>query len=239
MTLNRFLALALLGLTGVAVWLTVERDIVAPPEPIADAQLQLTFEDTLGSLSDTEITTFVRDGRAAYAMGQTGLAFQAEGDGSRLDIAFHTPVEITGPTEIAFDFRAEDWTNPYSPGAAAQTMAVVTGRIGGKLSHVVFNLSPRPGRTLTVSFETANGHSVKFSPSRDRIGTDWHSVRLVFDPETRTSELWLDGKRVVSAPLVPAIAHHRIDRLQIGTWHRQNQAYRGLIDNFVLRAATS
>jgi len=35
------------------------------------------------------------------------------------------------------------------------------------------------------------------------------------------------------------VIHSGIDRIKFGTWHKKNQAYRGEIDNFLIRVAST
>jgi len=103
----------------------------------------------------------------------------------------------------------------------------------------VFNLSNGNEPILSVALQDKTGAKDKLKSSAGVVTMDWHHVRLVVDQTSETSELFLDGELIAKSEIVPSVVSDGVDRVRIGTWHRQNQAFRGLIDNFVIRDAAA
>ncbi len=231
---NRFrLALILLCVVMIGVYL-VDQDTQVT-EAIPGAQVQLAFEENLENLGTARINGEVHDGEMVFSGGKTGSAHFAQGDGSWLEYSTQDR-DIPGQViEISFDFRAEDWKNPYKQGSVSKTMAVVSGRDPQKIRHLSFSLSPGDKPVLSVSIEDQNGAKDRLYTPAGALSFDWHQVKLEIDREQQTSKLYFDGEMVGSTDIIPSVAETGFDRIKLGTWHKKNQAYRGLIDNFVIR----
>jgi|GEM_PF-6162455 len=236
------LALGAVGLGLAAagsLWLTSKGQEPYTPSAIEGAYVHLAFEDTLETIGSARVAPQARDGDAVFAPGPTGYAYHAQGDGGHLEITTSDLAVLSEKVEISFDLKAEDWTNPYKKGAPIKTLAVVSGKSGDRIRHIVFNLSNGNEPILSVALQDKTGAKDKLKSSPGEVTMDWHHVRLVVDQTSETSELFLDGELVAKSEIVPSVVSDGVDRVRIGTWHRQNQAFRGLIDNFVIRDAAA
>ncbi len=238
MNARLFASMGLAVVIAAALWIFTSRQNSYEPGIIPGAHLHLAFEGTLDNIGRDTAISRTRDGGVVYAEGPTGASFYAQGDGSYLEIDTPDMRDFADVVEISFDFRADDWTNPYENGAAVKTIAVVTGRSGDRLRHAVFNISSGNNPSLSVSIEAADGAKERLTSPSGEVSTHWHAVRLRIDREAERSSLYLDDTLIGEARIVPSVITNGIDRVQVGTWYRQNQAYRGLIDNLVIRDVT-
>ena len=234
---NRFrMALILLCVVMIGIYLFDQntRDVHIP-EPIPGAQVQLAFENNLENLGSARISGEIHDGEMTFADGKTGTAHFAQGDGSWLEVSTQDR-DLQGQViEISFDFKAEDWTNPYKKGSASKTMAAVSGKHPGKIRHVSISLTSGDKLSVSVWMEDQNGARDRINSPTGSVTFDWHQVKLEIDREGRRTNLYLDGEMMGSSDIIPAVVELGFDRIKLGTWHKKNQAYRGLIDNFVIR----
>lgn len=218
-------------------WLFSGRDSAHVPLPVKGAYLHLAFENSLQTFGAHKLSAQTRDGDAVFASGPTGQAYYAQGDGRYLELKTPELDNLADRVEISFDVKPENWVNPYKKSAPVKSIAVVSGKSGDRIRHVVFNLSNGEDPILTVAIEDAAGKKEKLKSQAGAMTMDWHEVRLLVDGSGRTSQLYLDGKLMAEAEVVPSVVSNGVDRVKLGTWHRQNQAFRGLLDNFVIRDA--
>lgn len=204
------------------------------PEPVADAVIQLPFEDDLSNLAPLALRGEAHDSRAAYADSETGTALETFGKGGWIEIHPEEPVRIRGSMEVSFDFKRADWINPYKSGSASQTMVHLRGRSPKKIVHLTFGIRPGNEPALTAFIEGTGGQKHRFR-ARKPLTLGWHTARLLFDADAKQVTLFLDDEKVDSVSTTPLVYTAGIDRIKFGTWFKKNQAYKGLIDNFVLR----
>ncbi|MET1416020.1 LamG-like jellyroll fold domain-containing protein [Roseibium sp. HPY-6] len=226
------------GVALIALWPRGDNVQAYLPAPIEGAYVQLAFEGSLDTLGALNVSAQSRDGDAVFSPGPTGSAYFAQGDGRYLELATPDLNTLARRIDISFDLKAEEWTNPYEKSAPVKTIAVVSGKSGDRIRHVIFNLSSGDRPTLSVSVEDENGSKDRLVAERGAFTMAWHRIRLVIDQGEDSTQLYLDGELVAKSEVIPSIVSHGVDRVKIGTWYRQNQAFRGHVDNFVIRDAT-
>lgn len=219
----------------VAFWIFWPRTPDYTVLPLEGALVHLPFEGRFENLGKARVSGAIHDGEAEYARGPTGLALAAQGDGSWAEFEAEALGPFTGPVEVSFDVMPEDWTNPYEKGAATKTVLVLSGTSGERIRHLVFNISTGDSPVLSVAIEDRNGSKMRLVSPGGRLTFDWHSVRLRIDPATERTTLFLDDGQIGAARIVPSGIADGIDRIRVGTWHKANQAFRGLVDNVVIR----
>ncbi|WP_172670726.1 LamG-like jellyroll fold domain-containing protein [Labrenzia sp. DG1229] len=221
----------------IAVWLIPGQKNAHVTTPIEGAYVQLGFDGTINTIGEIDLHPQSVDGKAVFSAGQTGQAYFAQGDGRYLEIKTPDLVSLSERVDISFDIKAEDWTNPYEKSAPVKTVAVVSGKSGDRIRHVIFNLSNGEEPVLSVAVEDVTGSKARLTSDPGAMTLNWHQVRLVIDQASERTQLYLDGALVMETGIVPAVISHGMDRVKIGTWYRRNQAFRGLLDNFVIRDA--
>ncbi|WP_299478270.1 LamG-like jellyroll fold domain-containing protein [uncultured Roseibium sp.] len=226
------------GIALVVFWPRGQEEQAYLPAPVEGAYVQLAFEGSLDTLGALNVSAQSRDGDAVFSPGPTGSAYFAQGDGRYLELATPDLDILSKRIDISFDVKAEKWTNPYEKSAPVKTIAVVSGKSGDRIRHVIFNLSGDDRPALSVSVEDETGSKDRLVSERGALTTDWHRIRLVVDQAEDSTQLYLDGELVAKSAVIPSIVSHGVDRVKIGTWYRQNQAFRGHVDNFVIRDAT-
>ncbi len=205
------------------------------PTALPGAHVQLTFEENLKNIGSGDIDGQIHEGKLQFAKSLTGQSYFALGDGGWLEFRAAAKPEFSDVVEISFDFKPENWDNPYRQGSAVKTMAVVSGRSNEKIRHVAFSISSGNQPSVSVSIENLAGHKARLNSEAGSISWSWHSVMLRVDRKTQQSSLYLDGEMISSTDIVPAVIEQGFDRIKLGTWYKKNQAYRGLIDNFIVR----
>ncbi|MBG6201535.1 hypothetical protein IWQ48_002673 [Labrenzia sp. EL_13] len=221
----------------IAVWLIPGQKSAHVTAPIEGAYVQLGFEGTVDTIGEIDLHPQSVDGKAVFSTGKTGQAYFAQGDGRYVEIKTPDVISLSERVDISFDIKAEDWTNPYEKSAPVKTVAVVSGKSGDRIRHVIFNLSNGEEPVLSVAMEDVTGSKARLASGPGAMTLNWHQVRLVIDRTSEKTQLYLDGALVTETGIVPAVVSHGMDRVKIGTWYRRNQAFRGLLDNFVIRDA--
>lgn len=205
------------------------------PEPpvIESASVQLNFENNLVNLGSATVRDQAHDGSAEFAESKTGDALFCPGDGRWIEFETKDKILFDSTGEISFDFRRDDWINPYKKGSATQTAVVVSSRTPERIWHISFNIANGPKPILSVAFKDAQGQTHRLHSKNGLEATQWHHVGLRF--QDGKSQLYVNGNLDASEKAEPAVLLNGIDRIKVGTWHKQNQAYRGSIDNLVIR----
>lgn len=208
-----------------------------PYEPVAipDAAVQLAFEKDLDNLGSAALEGIAENGRARFKKSTTGKALYTLGDGGWAEFNAPETIALGDIVEISFDFKPANWINPYEKGRTAKTIAAVSSRGPERIRHIIFNISRGSNPHIHVYFDDAEGTKFRLRSEPGSVTTGWHSVRMRIDREAGETRLSLDGAEIASANAVSAVMNHGVDTIKLGTWHKQNQAYRGHIDNFIIR----
>lgn len=207
------------------------------PVIVENASVQLAFERDLNNLGDASLSASAEDGKAKFKSSPTGKAFFAEGDGRWVEITADESLSFGALTQISFDLKRADWKNPYGPGSSSQTPLVLTGRTTDRLEHIIFNTSSVTDSRLYVSFKDVDGEKQALSTSNGATKAGrWRHIALLIDRGAGTTQLQIDGETAASVDAVPVLTEYGIQRIKLGTWHKQNQAFRGWIDNVVIAA---
>ena len=199
--------------------------------------VHLTFEDSLDNSAAIGLAGGARESRARYAAGKTGKALETLGKGGWIEIEPLEPATFRGSMEISFDFKRADWTNPYVAGSLSQTMVDLQGRTPDRIIHFSFGLSMsnRSDPQLVVYVQSGDGEGHRLRAKKRPVTLGWHNVLVTFDRESEALSLYLDDHLADRIEMTPALHTAGIERMQFGTWYKKNQAYRGLIDNFIVR----
>jgi hypothetical protein len=158
--------------------------------------------------------------------GVRGTALMVGGTEDWLDFKLPPSLMLEGGFTIELWFRRDGWTNPYKAGSGWQTLASLTTDASLSLTA--------PGCPLHKPWALHGSASVSGSPANvlskpGQPAGKWTHVAMAYDPRERTLTLYLDGERVDQAKGVQALSfRHR--NLRLGTWHKNNQAFRGEID---------
>ncbi|MFP4002706.1 MAG: hypothetical protein ACLFV8_02940 [Alphaproteobacteria bacterium] len=204
------------------------------PVTVPDAAVQLAFEKNLENLGSAATSGQVLDGKLEFRRGKTGMALFAVGDGRWVEVHPQDKLRLRGTAEMSFDIRRADWTNPYKKGALSQTAVVLSGRTESRIEHIGFSIRAH-SQSLQVRFKSIDGEKVRLATQGRAISTSWHNIKLKIDRENGTTQLFLDDVLAASAQSVPLVLDAGITRIKFGTWYKKNQAFRGHIDNFVIR----
>jgi hypothetical protein len=218
-----FIAFIIFSLTG-----------CSSQKQISDALIQLPFENSLENMGTVDAHGEVYSGTIEYEEGQNGVALYTQGDGSW--VAFHpkSKIEVGDLVEISFSFKRENWENPYIAGSGSQTIATISGKSEKRMDHLSFGFVSKSSLSFYVYFKDAEGQSHRISTQRDSIAFDWHHVRVLVDFQEGATSLYFDDNPVSRESAVPVALSKGIDRIKFGTWHKKNQAYCGLIDDFMI-----
>ena len=103
------------------------------------------------------------------------------------------------------------------------------------MNHLSFGFKPGASLYFYVTFRDSEN---KYHTIRSREGTvrfAWHEVKLRVHMNAGVTILYFDGYLVGQKSVVPVALSNGIDGIVFGTWYKKNQAYRGLIDDFVIR----
>ncbi|MEM1073221.1 MAG: hypothetical protein AAGI36_02130 [Pseudomonadota bacterium] len=220
-------------------WLLSDNQDSYQPTVDPRAYLQFAFEEDLQSLSDVQVEATVKNGSVVFGHGDSGRTFRSRGDGAALFIVTPELKELAETVEIEFDFRVEDWTNPYKKSAPVQTMVVVSGKSGGQFRHLSISMLAHKKAKLRIAAESSQGTKAEVIAAPDGLLENWHNVRIVVDQSRPQTEVFLNYIKIGHMNLLPSTIEDGIEQIKIGTWHLQNQAFRGQIDNFVVRDGTS
>ncbi len=230
----RLVGLAAL-LTGATFWLLSEPGQTYEPKLDPKAYFQFAFENNLENLSGPSFDAAIENGSAAFGSGPTGQSYHSQGDGSALVILTPDLNNLAEAVEIEFDFLVEDWINPYEQSAPVQTMLVLSGKSGDKIRHLRIEISTAGAPKFRVGAESAKGEKAVVIAAPGDLMERWHNVRVLVDRTRPETGVFLNNVSVGSVDFLPSVFEDGIDRIKIGTWHQQNQAFRGQIDNLVLR----
>lgn len=202
---------------------------------VTDAVVHLPFETSLDNIGPALMTAEVHDGKAVFKKSGTGRALFAQGDGGWVEAAPAEKLMLGDVVEISFDFNRADWTNPYKAGSATQTLVAISGRSEKKIQHLAFNVSTVSVPSIYAVIEDADGKNHRLSAPAGAVSPGWHQARLYIDRRTGRSSFYLDETLVAEEDVTPAVLINGVERIKFGTWYKKNQAYRGHLDNFVIR----
>ncbi|WP_171209931.1 MULTISPECIES: hypothetical protein [unclassified Ruegeria] len=229
---------AIILVAATALWFLRGTQPTYQPTVDPRAFVQFAFEGDLQNLAPVSVDVSMQDGTSAFGPGPTGRSFYAQGDGGALVIETAELGNLGDIIEIAFDFRLEDWTNPNETSAPVQTMVVVSGRSNGKLRHLTADVAVHAQPEFRVSFEGAEGEKARVVANLDRVLEQWRQVRIIADQTANQTDVLLDNVSIGKVDFVPVVISDGIDIIKLGTWYRQNQAFRGQLDNLVIRDAS-
>ncbi|MEM6652627.1 MAG: LamG-like jellyroll fold domain-containing protein [Pseudomonadota bacterium] len=227
-----FIPVSLLLCVGSIAFLALLRvggEHVVEVEPIPGALVQLAFENDLSDSGAFGFLGDIKDGRARFKDGVEGRAFDLRDDGSWLEYSSSVPLTINQPVEISFDLQ---WAG--EGGHMTQTVAVLTGRRNGYLRHLSFGITNNRLPHFQVQFDGGDGNPVKLRTDPGSVSKNWHRVTLRVDRLQPLTSLYFDGELAASTPSAPP-GFDGITKIKLGTWFKNNQSYRGLLDNFVVR----
>lgn len=207
------------------------------PTPNANALIQLPFENSLDNLGTAVISGEVfevEEGDIDYRAGPQGKAIHMPGNGGWVEFRPISPVTLYRSIHVSFGFKRDDWENPYKKGAVLQTIATLSGTGQDRIEHLSFAFTPGNQRSFSVHFRDQQGNRHRMRTPPGLVTREWHQVRLEIDTEAQETRLYIDNQLLGKKAAIPSIVVHGIDRVKLGTWYKRNQAYRGLIDNFMV-----
>ena len=206
-------------------------------EPTGDpnAFLQLPFEGNLENIGGATIEGAAYDGKTSFKRGRQGKALFTKGDGSWIEYRTPQKIVVGDVVEISFSFKRSKWSNSYVAGSSAKTIAAISGKGAEKIQHVIFNISSGDEPSMYIYIEDQDGNRERLRSEPGTVSMGWHSAKLVVDKPAGTSSFFLDDRLSATADIVPAVLINGFDSVKLGTWHKKNQAYRGRIDDFVIR----
>jgi len=166
--------------------------------------------------------------------GRNGRALFVGGTSDWLDLELSSAVSFGGGLTLELWFKRDDWKNPYKGGSGWQTMASVTTDFSLAITapgcplHKPWALEGHVSgyREDVKERETARVLSEPYNINPGR----WRHAALVYDPAGSVLRLYLDGKLTDTARGGP-VPGYRIRKMSLGTWYKNNQAYRGAIDD--------
>ena len=207
-------------------------------EPIDGALVQLAFEGNLENLGSAALLGAAHDETPWMKPGPTGKYYVAQGRGGWLQFTAPETIEISGSVEISFDARNLDWKGPPARKNPFETMLNLSGQMPGRMRHITFNTGATSKR-VEVSYRDENDETIRLSSEDGALSDKWRKVALTIDADAGETRLTIDGRAVASSPILPYLATHGVDAIRVGTWHKSNQAFRGEIDNVVVRRLDS
>lgn len=204
------------------------------PTPNANALIQLPFENSLDNIGTAMIVGKVLEGNVGYSASPQGKAIHMQGDGGWVEFGPASTIRLHRSIEVSFDFKRDNWDNPYKKGSVLQTIATLSGKGQDRIEHLSFAFTPGNHLSFSIYFRDRQGNRHNMRTPPGVVTLDWHQVRLEIDTEAQETRLYIDNELRDREEAIPSIVVHGIDRVKLGTWYKRNQAYRGLVDNFMV-----
>jgi hypothetical protein len=193
----------------------------------------LSFDTDMDDAGPHRLRAEAHGDEVLLAPGRRGQALFVGGTEDWLDLPLEGKLSLPHGVTLSMWLRRDDWTNPYRGGSGWQTVAAIDTGLSLNITapgcpmHKPWALhgSAHHRRKDVEESESASVLSLPDSVPADT----WLHAALVYDPASETMTLYLNGARVDQARGVfqPDFYFRQI---RLGTWHKANQAYRGLID---------
>lgn len=197
---------------------------VLPPRGDTDRPpvVRLSFDQAMADEGPLRLKASPHGDELTLVPGVRGMALMVGGSEDWLDFALPAALKLEGGFTLELWFRRGGWTNPYRNGAGWQTLAALTSDVSLSLTA--------PGCPLHKPWAVhgAMGRSNVLSAPGQPAGK-WTHAALAYDPAEKSMTLYLDGEQVDQAKGV-APPGFKYRNLRLGTWHKNNQAFRGEID---------
>lgn len=201
---------------------SAERRAVVPGEPV----LNLALDGTLRDSGPYHFPVKAIGNEIRFADGVHNQAVFIGGSEDWIEARIDEPVSLAKGATLELWFGRADWKNTYK--GWVQTLATLNGVFGLELreEESTWQLAGWIRRDNTIS-------KAKSAPGSVPPGV-WIHAALVYEPLSRILKLYMNGAQVSEEKDVPMEERWFARSLQIGTWHRAAQAYRGYIDEVKL-----
>lgn len=212
---------------------------IIPPAPAAPrgVMLHLTFDSGLNDEGPYRGKVSINGDEVRIVPGRRGQALFIGGTKDWVDVAVDSTTPLAGGYAIELWVKRDDWENPYKGGSGWQTVAALGGGASVSITapgcplHKPWALQGSASRYRSDVKE--NEHSEVLSAPGSVVPERWTHAALVYDQAGGYISLYQDGKRVDTAYGAPG-PDFGWGFMRLGTWHQDNQAFRGEIDDVVV-----
>lgn len=189
--------------------------------------IYLPFDGSLSNRGAASIDMHAEGDEVSFGNGVVGQAVFIGGSEDWLEGAVPDNLDLSTGGTLELWVKRDDWVNPYGSGAGGQTFATIDALM---LDISVWsardpNQNRLRGTAQAVGFDAHHAMSEESLPP-----LTWTHVAIVYDGDTSTATYYINGAEAARQGNVPSLVASYPNPFKIGTWHKQNQAFRGWID---------
>lgn len=191
------------------------------PRPSAPpVVLELAFDDAIEAAAWIEVECATAPAGVTHVPGVDGQAAHFDGSGACVDVDGVDALPVARGFTLEAWVRPENWKNPYAESAALETV----------VSHSDdFWIAIVPGAWTFDAGVRTREERVVLQGGAVRLDA-WQHVALVLEDEANMLRLYVDGRVVAQRELRGRVDLQPGIPVRVGTWFRQNQAFRGAVD---------
>lgn len=199
--------------------------------------IYLSFDENIDDSGSPGLKNTAYGDEVKIAPGLRGNALFIGGTKDWLEVPLGKKISLARGFTLEMWVRRDAWTNPYKGGSGWQTVASVGTSFSLAITapgcplHKPWALHASVSRYRDDIKESEDANV--FSPPGSVGAKAWVHAAMVYDPTSSTLILYMNGKEVDRALGAP-LPDLKFRRIHIGTWHKENQAYRGEVDELYL-----
>lgn len=198
----------------------------APSDGAAPA-IWLPFDGELASRGTAPLDLHIEGDGISFDDGVDGQALFIDGSEDWVEGPVPDGLDLGGGGTLELWVKRDDWVNPYGGGAGGQTFATIDALT---LDISVFSARDPDRNRVRGTARSAGFDSHSATAERSLPALEWTHLAIVYDGSAGAAILYVDGDEAARQTDVPPLTTTYPNPFKIGTWHRQNQAFRGWID---------
>jgi hypothetical protein len=196
----------------------------------------LSFDENFDDSGPYQLKAVAKGDEVYLRPGKLGKGLFIGGTEDWLEMPMDDRILLGYGFTVELWFRRDDWTNPYKGGSGFQTLAAVTSSITldilapGCPMHEPWALQGYISSKYRKDVGESDFVRV-YTPGNSVPPNKWMHMALVYDKPDASLTLYLNGVKIDEAFGVPqpGLTYRQI---RLGTWHKENQAFRGDLDEF-------